>query len=84
MIIKKIHNACLIILLCTTFSANTLADTLDECMKESGVTDRLEAKKWWDISSAVIAAFKNESSQDLAALMKGPLMVGPISGVGVT
>ncbi len=77
MTIKKIHNACLIILLCTTFSANTLADTLDECMKESGVTDRIEAKKWWDISSAVIKAFENESSHDLAALMNGPLIVGP-------
>lgn len=77
MTIKKIYHTCLIILLCTTFSANTLADTLDECMKESGVTDALEAKKWWDISSAVIKAFKNESSPDLAALMNGPLIVGP-------
>ena len=77
MTVKKIYTVCLLILFCTTFSASTLSNTLEECMKESGVSDRLEAKKWWDISSAVIAAFKNESSQDLAALMKGPLMVGP-------
>ena len=56
------------------FSASATAITFDECLEESGATDRLEAKKWWDISSDVINAFKSQSSHDLAALMRGLLI----------
>lgn len=62
---KHISVALVVALTCTL----TQAWTLDECIKEEGRTDPVLAKKWWDVSSATIAAFQHNSTRELLPLI---------------